>query len=192
MKKYISLLTFFVVALVFSSCDKSDPEPDPHIVGLWELEGIEYSNLPASYSYMDGLSFNVGVIFTRYTLEILNDNTFILRITPTSGTSQNEQGTWSMDDNMETLTLDYGDDIIEDWEIKKDELDQLWISTPSQDLLPSNAAMDGLVANNEEIADLNEAFSYIFGSTITDEEFDDLTDPVVLDVDYLYIRSTEQ
>ncbi|MEM7110094.1 MAG: hypothetical protein AAF519_17835 [Bacteroidota bacterium] len=158
--------------------DDSDSAPPPHEVGDWDLDSYLLLNLPSDYASREGqiqqlneITFN-GVAFESYTLNLMANGTYTRRI-ELPGPNVNDNGTWEADDDELTLVSEDFDDS-EDFEIERNQDDQLWLSVASQFLLIRDAVADTLTQE--------------YVSTLSEEEFDALFDVVSLDLVYAFER----
>jgi len=187
MKRKIQSIIMLGLLILASCGSDEDPEP-PHIVGSWDLENFIIINLPTSYSRNEGRTFQIneltfgGATFSSYNLDIAADGTYIRKIGFAGSPSANDQGAWTLSDDGNDLNIAANDDDTGvDWDVAKNELDQLWLTQPSTFGFISDATINQL--EDEHGEGLTE---YLNG--LTDEEFDALVDPVIVDLLYAFTR----
>lgn len=95
MKKLLVWVVLLGVALGISSCDKGD-DPAPAIVGTWSRVSYEYTGLPVTFDYWEGVTrTNFGE--ANYTLLIKRDGTYTRAFTLPSPYNLADKGEWTLD-----------------------------------------------------------------------------------------------
>ncbi|MEM7297550.1 MAG: hypothetical protein AAF391_04715 [Bacteroidota bacterium] len=175
MKKSIYAL---VLASFLFSCGGDDDPVATHEVGEWELDSYILTNVPSDYSFNEGRIFAVneisfgGIVFESYEVTFNVDKTYA-RTVGVTGPDIKDNGTWELDgDDLTLSSEDFDDD--EEYEVERNEDDQLWWSVSSQFSLLEDAIADTIT---QEYID-----------SITDEEFFALFDPVTVDLVYAFER----
>ena len=133
MKRILLLLSISSV-LFFSSCSSDDDPVPTHEVGEWELDSFILLNFPAGFQRNEGSVFQVGtlqlggVVIEDYELLLNIDGTFSRDI-GVAGPDLRDVGTWELNSDGDELTLtsDDGEDE-QEWDVQRNETDQLWIS----------------------------------------------------------------
>ncbi len=107
MKKY-TLAILLGALILFVSCDEDEPKIDP-IVGLWELDRVEISDVPSGFASLEG-SGSTAYGEDSYTIEFFSDFTYEREIDniPDFGDIDDE-GEWSIDGDE--LELDPEDEV---------------------------------------------------------------------------------
>lgn len=102
MKKFL-LISLLAGSILFVSCGDDEDPIDP-VVGVWELDKVEYSSPPSGSVW---LIFGSGDISlwgeTSYEIEFLSDGTYERELTFSTGRFE-DTGEWEKDD--EELDLD--------------------------------------------------------------------------------------
>jgi hypothetical protein len=103
-KQQALLILFALFSIGFiSACSKESEVPTASgpIVGQWDINRYVISNLPASYSTLNGtINSNLGT--DTYTFRV--DSTYSEDYSSSNGTSKgNEEGKWSLRDSVLTL-----------------------------------------------------------------------------------------
>jgi hypothetical protein len=127
MKKYLLLLSSAVI--LFTSCDKDDPKPDP-ILGKWEFKylKLEVQNNPQAADSLDG-NYTAALLYegyvSRITLEIKNDKTFEETLIYYNATTDSEDGEWEKTNDSFTLSYDTEDSKYTIQKVDEDDLELL-------------------------------------------------------------------
>jgi hypothetical protein len=182
----IFALLFFVTFLF--SCGDDDEVATTHEMGNWTLESFIIANSPAVFSYQDGLTFGVsditlgGTSINSYELELNKNSSFVRKLGVQNSVSQNDQGTWLLEDESLILTSDEdtGD---EEFQIEKNELDQLWLSIEASFLLIRNDTIDALNVRYDNADDIN---SYLNG--LPAEDYAAYFSPASVDIIFAFKR----
>jgi hypothetical protein len=113
MKKNSLLVLLFAFTFAVSSCKKDDDPAPPPVVGVWELDRLEISDMPAAYSGLNGAGYdnNYFLYYQVSRIEVKNDKTFTETYKST-GLVSDYDGTWEFTNN--TLNLNYSDTDIDD------------------------------------------------------------------------------
>ncbi|MTI39861.1 hypothetical protein [Fulvivirga lutimaris] len=178
MKTRLLSILALVFLSFFSSCSKDDDEPaPPHEVGSWNLVNYALLNVPSDYSYNEGRSFDLDEIslgIEKYELNLEADLTFSRKVNFSGVIPSQDAGTWVLEDEELILTSeDSSDDEV--FSIEKNEDDDLWIYFPIQFGLIKNSVIDTLTSE--------------YVNSLTNEEYNDLFDPVNLDFVFLLERN---
>src|SRR5436309_13912117 len=97
MRRYVKLTLFSLLLLgLVSACSKKqDVAPSGPIVGQWDISRYTVTNLPSSYSSLNG-TFSTGLSPDTYVFK--NDgsytNTQIFQLTSSTTSTNTEVGTW--------------------------------------------------------------------------------------------------
>lgn len=173
------IFIFLLMASLFSSCGGDDEPVMTHEMGSWELDSFILANVPLDYSNNEGrifavnqISFGGGLVLDSYELTLNSDMTYERSIGVT-GPDIRDNGQWSLEDDILTLTEEDADED-EEYDIEENDNDQLWWSVESQFSLLKNSVADTIT---QEWVD-----------TLTDEEFFALFDVVTVDLVYAFER----
>lgn len=150
-KNPLLLLLLFAFAFAVSSCDKDDePAPPPAVVGVWEFDRLEISNLPAAYAQLNGAGYDNYLRFGLTSkIDIQNDKSFD-EVFKSNGLVLDLDGTWEFTPANNILNLNYTDTDIEDLALTYDPTKKrLYGETfPFQDSLVNSANQAQLVRFN--------------------------------------------
>lgn len=170
-----------MIALVFlASCGKDDEAPPPPhiIVGVWELDGVSFYNLPAAYGdYWEGLSFPAAGFYgaESYEMEFLNDNTYKLTV-KLDGPDFNEAGTWEINDDELILMPDDSDDGLEREYLIEEDITELSLQISLFQDFP--LITDEIMNQIEDTVSTN-IYNYVFFE-MEQQRFDELSDEVAV------------
>lgn len=191
MKKILHYISIFAFVFLVACGSSEDPAP-PHIAGSWELESFVIINLPSTHLESEGRTYQLseislgGASISTYKLDIAADGTYIRKVAFIGGApSSNDQGKWTLSTDGEDFNLTELDaDTGEDWSVVKNELDQLWVTIPTNFPLFSDAKRAELLAEHGSAEAVNT-----FLNGLTNEEFSMLLDVVTVDLLFAFARS---
>ncbi len=156
MKKNSLLLLLFAFTITVSSCNKDDDPAPPPVVGNWDLDRYEMSDLPAAFSDFTGIGYdnNYFLYYTGSKLDIRADKTF-QETYKNGGYVFDFDGTWEFTNN--TLNLNYTDTDVDDVSLTYDPTKMRLYGEKSsiQDSLPN------ISANRMELVRFNIQQVYI-------------------------------
>jgi len=116
MKKNPLLLALLLAfAFAVSSCNNDDDPAPPPVVGVWELDRYEISDLPAAFSTLNGVGYDNQAFLEGSRIEVKNDRTFS-EISRSQGFVFDLDGTWEYTtaNNTSSLNLNYSNADIDD------------------------------------------------------------------------------
>lgn len=114
-KNPLLLVLLCAFTLAVSSCNNDDDAPaPPPVVGVWELDRLEISDMPAPYSNFNGTGYDNYLLFAQASrLDIQSDRSFD-EVYKTNGTVLDFDGTWEFNGTSNELDLNYTDTDIDD------------------------------------------------------------------------------
>lgn len=182
MKKGLYIL--LVSSILATSCGGDDAPTPTHEVGTWELDSYQFINLPPGFSRNEGAAFAInqlsfgGIVFEDYTIILNLDGTFDREIGVT-GPDVDDSGTWTLEDDILNLESDTGG--VQDWEVQKNEDDDLHLSVESSFLFIPDIYFDTVTQTYLDYLD-----------TLTDAQLDSvesaIDEVVVMDLVYVFER----
>jgi hypothetical protein len=114
MKRHPLLLLLFAFVFALSSCNKDDDPAPPPVVGVWEFDRFELSDLPAAYGQLNGAGYDNYLLFAQASrIDVQNDKSFD-EIYKSNGIVLDLDGTWEFTPANNTLNLNYTDADIDD------------------------------------------------------------------------------
>ncbi len=172
-----SALALLAFALFFSCSDNEEPAP-AHEIGNWDLVNYSTINLPDGFARLEEHLYDVSEInfgssvLEYYHLEIYDDGTYTRELLVVGRDDPFEDaGEWSLEGSI--LEMD-SENVDFNWEIQKNEDNELWLSQNVRFLLLPDAIEDTL------------SDEYI--NSITRQEYIELHSSVSLDLVYVFDR----
>jgi hypothetical protein len=108
------LLLLLAFTFVVSSCNNDDDPPPPAVVGVWEFDRLEISDLPAAYAQLNGAGYDNYLSFGLTSrIDIQNDKSFD-EIYKSNGIVLDLDGNWEFNASSNILNLNYTDTDIDD------------------------------------------------------------------------------
>lgn len=114
----VGLLLLGGLSLMNSCKEDEEPEPPSPLVGSWERDVYQLTELPETFSNFEGLTVTSVYGDESYTLTFTNDKKYTRKIAFT-GPDLNDAGVWTHDGT--TLTLDSDEEDIDDEEFEVEE-----------------------------------------------------------------------
>jgi len=115
MKKSIVWVGLLAAVLTTFNACKEDPDPIPLIVGVWERDHYEFTDLPANFQNFDG--YETDILYSSneggYKLTLNQDGTYQRKIDVVGGSDVTDDGTWTHEGDNFTLKSndeDFGDE----------------------------------------------------------------------------------
>lgn len=107
-KLILGLLLFGGLPLLDSCKDDKDPEPPSPLVGTWERDVYQLSELPSTFSNFDGVKFTSYWAFGEesYTLTFSNDKKYNRKVAIAGSQDVNDVGAWTYEGTTLTLNSD--------------------------------------------------------------------------------------
>ncbi len=133
MKKF--LLALLVLTLFISSCGGEDEPTLDHEIGVWELDGYQFINFPDGFESLEELPLGLSDLsfgttsYEDYLLTLDKNGEFIREI-GVAGPDIDDAGTWVLEEDV--LILDSDDVGESEWNVEKNEEDDLWLSFETQ------------------------------------------------------------
>jgi hypothetical protein len=143
------------VVTTFSACEE-EPDPVPIIVGTWERDIYQFSDLPATFQNYEGFTLQSVFGDESYTLTFNQDLTYTRKIAFV-GPDVNDTGTWLHEGD--DLTLDSNDADIENDEFEVEDeitsnqlvLSQILAFNLLPDVVTDTLTNEWADANQEEL-----------------------------------------
>ncbi|MCV9386332.1 copper resistance protein NlpE [Reichenbachiella ulvae] len=175
-----------VSLLAFSLACSESEDPTPHIVGTWEMQSEADYNVPSEYNWFAYEYSLADLGYESYTLELVKNGTFTIKIERIGLSTIADQGTWIHNEEEESLTLDLdGDEIV--YSVEQNELDLLKLSQPIQALAISNADLQALLPEHNN--SISEVIAYV--NSLPQEERDQITAVISYEVLQSFSRAEE-
>lgn len=186
MKKILYLA--LALSVFLTSCSSDDGAPPAHEVGNWELDGYLFSNFGPDFQFYNNPPLALGLDallwggspYEDYLLVLNADGTFEREI-GVNGPDISDEGTWELDADDEILILD-SDEVGEiEWDVQKNEDDDLWISFEAQDNFIPDIYRDTVTQDYLDLL-----------ATFTDDQIDSVNaivlQPAIFDLVFIFER----
>ncbi len=114
-KNPLLLLLLLAFSFAVTSCNNDDePAPPPVVVGVWEFDRFEISDLPGAFAQLNGAGYDNYLRFgVTSRIDIQNDKSFD-EVYKSSGLVLDLDGNWEFNASSNILNLNYTETGIDD------------------------------------------------------------------------------
>lgn len=117
-KLILGLLLLGGLPLLNSCKEDDDPEPPSPVVGTWDRDVYQLTELPSTFSNFEGLKISSVYDDDSYSLTFTNDKKYDRKIVRTGSPDINDNGVWTYEGTTLTLDSDNEDFDNEEFEVE--------------------------------------------------------------------------